>query len=91
MDEAAEAFMDAWLDVNVSRRHAKKPSTRTIKALANRCIADANRAGISLHTLEDVVVDIEEAIADELNFVATMRNKGRSKIKSVSRLAPSAG
>jgi hypothetical protein len=75
MSKAAEAFMDAWLDANVTRRHAKKPSIRTIKALANRCIADANAAGISLHTLEDVVLDIEEAITDELNFVATMQEK----------------
>lgn len=76
MDEAAEAFMDAWLDANVTHKHAKKPSARTIKALANRCIADATDAGISLDGLEEVVVDIEEAIADELNFIATMKAKG---------------
>jgi hypothetical protein len=76
MDDAAEAFMDAWLDANVTHKHAKKPSARTIKALANRCIADAADAGISLDGLEEVVVDIEEAIADELNFIATMKAKG---------------
>ena len=76
MDEAAEAFMDEWLDANVTHKHAKKPSARTIKALANRCVADATAAGISLDSLEDVVVDIEEAITDELNFIATIRAKG---------------
>lgn len=75
MDEAAEAFMDAWLDANVTHRHAKKPSSRTIKALANRCIQDATAAGISLDSLEEVVVDIEEAITDELNFIAAMEAK----------------
>jgi hypothetical protein len=75
MDEAAEGFMDAWLDVNVTHRHAKKPSSRTIKALANRCIQDATAAGISLDGLKEVVVDIEEAITDELNFIAAMEAK----------------
>jgi len=75
MDEAAEAFMDAWLDANVTHKHAKKPSSRTIKALANRCIRDANAAGISLDTLEEVVVDIEEAIMDELTFIASLEAK----------------
>jgi hypothetical protein len=77
VNEAAEAFMDSWLDANVTRKHAKKPSARTIKALASRCMQDAINAGISLDTLEDVVVDIEEAIADELNFMATLKSKGR--------------
>lgn len=77
MNEAAEAFMDAWLDANVSHRHAKRPSTRTIKALATRCINDATSAGISLDVLEEVVCDIEEAIQDELNFIGLMKDKSR--------------
>jgi hypothetical protein len=75
MDEAAEAFMEAWLDANITRRHAKKPSARTVKSLANRCIADAAAQGISLDSLENVVVDIEEAITDELNVIASMKTK----------------
>ena len=74
MDEAAEAFMDAWLDANVSHKHARKPSAKTIKALAKRCAGDAAAAGIPLESLE-VVVDIEEAITDELNFIATLKAK----------------
>jgi hypothetical protein len=58
------------------QRHAcQKPSSRTIKELANRCIQDATAARISLNNLEEVVVDIEEAITDELNFIATMETK----------------
>ena len=75
MDEAAEAFMDAWLDANVTHKHARKPSAKTIKALAKRCAGDAAAAGIPLETLEEVVVDIEEAITDELNFIATLKAK----------------
>ena len=75
MNEAAEAFMDAWLDANVSKKHAKKPSVRTIKALAKRCAADAAAEGIPLDSLEEVVVDIEEAIVDELNFIAALKAK----------------
>jgi hypothetical protein len=76
MDEVAEDFMDKWLDENVTHKHAKKPSARTIKSLAKRCVRDAAAVGISLDSLEEVVVDIEEAIEDELNFVATMKAKG---------------
>jgi hypothetical protein len=74
MNEAAEAFMDAWLDANVTHKHAKRPSARrTIKSLAKRCVADAATQGLSLDKLEEVVCDIEEAIEDELNFIATMK------------------
>lgn len=73
MEKDAEAFMDAWLDANVSRKHARKPSDRTIKALANRCMRDGSEAGISLERLEEVVIDIEDAITDELNFLATQK------------------
>ena len=68
--------MDAWLDTNVTHKHAKKPSEKTIKALAQRCISDAAAEGIPLESLEEVVCDIEEAIQDELTFVATMKSKG---------------
>jgi hypothetical protein len=70
MEEAAEKFMDDWLDANVSRKHAEQPSADIVKALAQRCIEDAKAAGISLESLEDVVVDIEEAITDELEIIA---------------------
>ena len=73
MEKDAEVFMDAWLDANVSRKHARKPSDRTIKALANRCMRDGSEAGISLERLEEVVIDIEDAITDELNFLATQK------------------
>ena len=73
MDEAAEAFMDAWLDANVTHKHAKRPSAKTIKSLAKCCVADAAAEGFTLDALEEVVVDIEEAIADELNFIATIK------------------
>ena len=76
MDEAAEAFMDTWLDANVSHKHAKKPNGRVIKALAQRCIADAATQGIPLESLEAVVCDIEEAIQDELDFIDTLKAKG---------------
>ena len=75
MEKDAEAFMDGWLDANVSRKHARKPSERTVKALANRCMRDGSASGISLESLEEVVVDIEEAITDELNFIATQKTE----------------
>jgi hypothetical protein len=77
MNDAAEAFMDAWLDANVTHKHAKRPTARTIEALAKRCVVDAAAEGISWDSLEEVVVDIEEAIIDELNFMETMKATGR--------------
>ena len=76
MSEAVEDFMDAWLDANVTRKHAKQPEPEIIRQLAARCVADAHARGITLDSLEDVVCDIEEAIADELNFIATLQSKG---------------
>ena len=75
MDDATEAVMDAWLESNVTKRHAEKPSDRTVKALAHRCIADAAEQGITMKSLEQVVCDIEESIADELAFIATWNQK----------------
>jgi hypothetical protein len=76
MNEAAVTFMDGWLGANVNHKHAKKPTARTITALARRCIADASLAGISLESIEEVVGDIETAIVDELNFIAALKAKG---------------
>ena len=75
MDEAAENFMDKWLDANVSRKHAEKPDEAVIKSLAERCTADATAKGVSLDKLEEVVCDIEEAIADEINVIAAQLAK----------------
>ncbi len=52
MNEAAVAFMDAWLEANVTKKYVKEPSARTIKSLAKRCIADAAAEGIPLDDLE---------------------------------------
>jgi hypothetical protein len=76
MDRAVEAFMDAWLDTNVAHKHSIKPNPVTIKKLAKKCVADARAQGISLDKLEDVVIDIEQAIDDELKFIATLKDNG---------------
>lgn len=41
-----------------------------MKVVAKRCAADATLQGVPVEELEGVVVDIEEAIVDELNVVA---------------------
>jgi len=76
MDRAAEAFMDAWLDANITHKHSAKPNPATITKLAKKCVADARAQGIALEKLEDVVIDIEQAIDDELNFIASLKDKG---------------
>ena len=70
MRELVEEFMDKWLDANVRQVHLRHPESLVARALARRCIADAEKAGVGLDALEEVVVDIEEAIGDELQLRA---------------------
>ena len=70
MSERAEEFMDRWLDANVAKRHPAKLKGIAMKVLAKRCAADATLQGVPVEELEGVVVDIEEAIVDELNVIA---------------------
>jgi hypothetical protein len=71
VNENAEEFMDKWLDENVKPTHLKRPENLVAKILAKRCIADAEAAGVEVASLEHVVVDIEEAIVDELRVAAS--------------------
>jgi hypothetical protein len=66
----AEDFMDEWLDENVFPVHLTAPD-RAAPALAEQCLSDAEKAGVSPEELEAAVVDVEEAITDELNVKAT--------------------
>ena len=70
MNENAEEFMDKWLDANVKPTHLKRPETIVAKVLAKRCLADAEEAGVDVASLEEVVVNIEEAIVDELRVAS---------------------
>jgi hypothetical protein len=70
MRDRAEDFMDQWLDENVDAKHVGKPKAKVAKALAKKCATDAKKAGVPIEELEEVVVDIEEAIADELTLAA---------------------
>jgi hypothetical protein len=36
------------------------------KVLAKQCVADAEKEGVTREALEEVVVDVEQAISDEL-------------------------
>jgi hypothetical protein len=65
--------MDSWLDANVKNRHLKAPE-KSAPILAKKCAADAKKAGVPLEELEEVVVDIEQAITDELTVVAPQEN-----------------
>jgi len=66
VNEDAEEFMDKWLDENVKPTHLKRPENIVAKVLAKRCLADAKEAGVEIASLEKVLVDVEEAIVDEL-------------------------
>ena len=66
----AEEFMDRWLDENVRPAHLRRPEPLVAKVLAKRCVADAEKAGMEIADLEEAVVDIEEAIADDLRVIA---------------------
>ena len=43
---------------------------KAVPVLARKCAVDAKKAGVPLDELEAVVVDLEEAIVDELSVAA---------------------
>ena len=70
MSKRAEEFMDQWLDAKVTDRHLKAPA-KSAPILAKKCATDAKKAGVPLEELEEVVVDIDQAITDELTLAAS--------------------
>jgi hypothetical protein len=73
--EQEAEFMEKWLDRNIRSSQLKHPEELVARVLAKRCIADAEKAGVSIKALEGVVVDIEEAIADELRLAKAREPK----------------
>jgi hypothetical protein len=73
MSKRAEDFMDSWLDAKVTDRHLKAPE-KSAPILAKKCATDAKKAGVPLDELEEVVVDIEQAITDELTVAVPKGN-----------------
>jgi hypothetical protein len=73
MGKRAEDFMDSWLEAKVTDQHLKTPE-KSAPILAKKCATDAKKAGVPLEELEEVVVDIEQAITDELTVVAPQEN-----------------
>jgi hypothetical protein len=66
MTDRVHHFIDSWFETNIAGR--KLRSGVTVESLRKRCIRDAKLEGISLEDLTAVVVDLEEAIAVELNI-----------------------
>jgi len=75
MNEREEEFMDRWLDRNINSSQLKHPEPLVAKVLARRCIADAEKAGVAVEALEEVVVDVEQAISDELKVAKAKETK----------------
>jgi hypothetical protein len=73
MSKRAENFMDSWLDAKITDRDLAAPE-KSAPILAKKCAADAKKAGVPLEELEEVVVDIEQAITDELTLAAPKGN-----------------
>jgi hypothetical protein len=61
MSKRAEDFMDSWLDAKVTDRHLTAPK-KSAPIL------------VPLEEIEEVVVDIEQAITDELTVAAPKGN-----------------
>jgi hypothetical protein len=73
MSKRAEDFMDSWLDAKVTDRHLEAPESRR-RSSRKKCATDAKKAGVPLEELEEVVVDIEQAITDELTLASPKGN-----------------
>ena len=81
MNEREEEFMDKWLDRNITSSQLKHSEPLVAKVLAKRCIADAEKEGVAVKALEEVVVDVEQAISDELK-VAKAKEAKMTKLGS---------
>jgi hypothetical protein len=81
MNEREEEFMDKWLDRNITSSQLKHSEPLVAKVLAKRCIADAEKEGVAVKALEEVVVDVEQAISDELK-VAKAKEARMTKLGS---------
>jgi len=66
MDERAARFLEAWFQANIAERALS--SKVTARVLARCCRAAARKEGLTKEDLEAVVVDLEQAIADELEI-----------------------
>jgi hypothetical protein len=66
-----EQFMDQWLDRSntSSRLKHREPSA------ARRCVADAEKQGVTRESPEEVVVDFEQAITAELKAAKARKKK----------------
>jgi hypothetical protein len=59
MSERALAFVEEWISEHVtSADHAGADDTARAKALANRCLADANLAGIPATEIGEAIDDL---------------------------------
>jgi len=68
VNEREEEFMDKWLDRNITSSQLKHSEPLVAKVLAKRCIADAEKEGVA-------VVDVEQAISDELKVAKAKETK----------------
>ena len=75
MNEREEEFMDKWLERNITSSQLKHPPPLVAKVLAKRCVADAEKEGVTREALEEVVVDVEQAISDELKVAKAKETK----------------
>ena len=75
MKEQEAEFMEKWLDRNIRSSQMKHPEPLVAKVLAKRCVADAEKEGVTLEALEEVVVDVEQAISDELKIAKAKEAK----------------
>lgn len=75
MNGREEDFMDKWLDRNIRSSQLKHPELLVAKVLAKRCVADAEKEGVTREALEEAVVDVEQAIFDELKVAKAKETK----------------
>ena len=66
MDKRAERFLEAWFQANIKGRELS--SKVTPRVLVRCCRAAARKEGLTMEDLEAVVVDLEQAITDELEI-----------------------
>jgi hypothetical protein len=77
MSKRAEEFLDAWFQANIADRTLTR--RMTLSGLVNRCRTAARKQGVPIPELEEVVGDLEQAIADEITIKKGSPSRFRAK------------
>ncbi|HUC50631.1 MAG TPA: hypothetical protein VMA30_14710 [Xanthobacteraceae bacterium] len=76
MSERALGFVEEWISENVTAADAAGDGAARAKALAGRCLADANAQGIPASEISDAIDDLPAFIAGAIEEASERKEHG---------------